>query len=69
MMIWATLLFSGLSLFVLVALTAEEVRCRIARPRLPSPLAGLSVGDVIMLVLCFAPAMVAGVNAIRFVLT
>jgi len=69
MMIWATILFSGLSLFVLVAMAAEEVRCRIARPPLPSPLAGLSMGDAIMLFLYFAPVIAAGVNAIRFVLT
>ncbi|WP_298399490.1 hypothetical protein [Sphingobium sp.] len=69
MMIWATILFSGLSLFVLVAMAAEEVRCRFTRPRAPGPLAGMTRGDVIMLLLYFVPMIAAGVNAIRFVLT
>lgn len=69
MMIWATILFSGLSLFVLVAMAAEEVRCRLTRPRVPGPLAGMTRGDVIMLLLYFVPMIAAGVNAIRFVLT
>lgn len=69
MMNWATILFSGLSLFVLVALAAEEVRCRLTRPRAPGPLAGMSPGDVIILLLYFVPTMIAGASAIRFVLT
>lgn len=69
MMIWATLLFSGLALFVLVVLTIDEVRARVGGSGVPSPLAGLTRADVIMLLLYFVPIIIAGIGTIRYVLT
>lgn len=68
-MIWATILFGALAAVAVAGLAYDEVRARLTRPAGQSPLAGMKLGDMLLIALYFVPIFMAFYGAIRFVLT
>ncbi|NJM51056.1 MAG: hypothetical protein HC843_09430 [Sphingomonadales bacterium] len=68
-MIWGTILFGALTAIAVAGLAYDEVRARLTRPAGQSPLAGMKLGDIIMISLYVVPIFFASIAAIRFVLT
>jgi hypothetical protein len=68
-MIWGTILFGALAAIAVAGLAYEEVRARLTRPAGQSPLAGMKLGDALLIALYIVPIFIAFYSAIRFVLT
>ena len=69
MMTWASLIVGLLTVVGLLCMVLDDARARITQPGKPSPLSGMSFGDVLMIGLYVVPILLGIGSVIHLVLT
>lgn len=65
----ASLLFGGIMIVGIAGIAVEAVQARFRQPAAPGPLAGLTLGDVILIVAYAAPILLGFAATLHSVLT